>query len=343
MITTRRRFTSTLLRASGAALAAATPLGTALSQVRTAGTNGLATRRGDRLILLGTQGGPNYLPQRSESGNALVVDGVTYLVDCGYGTLGALIEAGLHYLDLDNVFITHLHDDHTADLAALLSHQWTTGRVAPTTVHGPYGTQALVEAAVAFGAANAAIRLVDEARSVEPADLFRGVDVAASREPVEIFQDERVRVSAVENTHYPEASREAMPHRSVAYRFDTPYRSIVFSGDTAYSPALVRLARGADVLLCEAMEVDAMRRAFDAKVAAGAYADNPEGIWHHIAGTHTSTEEAGRMAAEAEVGLLVLSHLVPGAMSDLPDDAYIEGVRKAYSGEVVVGRDFMEL
>ena len=86
-----------------------------------------------------------------------------------------------------------------------------------------------------------------------------------------------------------------------------------------------------------------MRRAFDAKVAAGAYADNPEGIWHHIAGTHTSTEEAGRMAAEAEVGLLVLSHLVPGAMSDLPDDAYIEGVRKAYSGEVVVGRDFMEL
>src|SRR5688572_20744714 len=220
MIVTRRGFVSTSCRILTAALAGAVaPIGPAFAQVRKDGTNDRAARDADRLILLGTQGGPNYLPQRRESGNALVVDGVTYLVDCGYGTLGALIEAGLDYLKLANVFVTHLHDDHTADLAALLSHQWTSGRVDPTTVYGPYGTRALVEAAVAFGAANAAIRLVDEARSVKPGDLFRGVDVAVSHEPAEIFQDERVRVSAVENTHYPETSRDAMPHRSVAYRF----------------------------------------------------------------------------------------------------------------------------
>lgn len=344
MIVTRRGFVSTSCRILTAALAGAVaPIGPAFAQVRKDGTNDRAARDADRLILLGTQGGPNYLPQRSESGNALVVDGVTYLIDCGYGTLGALIEAGLDYLEIANVFLTHLHDDHTSDLAALLSHQWTTGRIEPTTVHGPHGTRALVEAAVAFGAANAAIRLVDEARSVDPKDLFRGIDIAAPEKPTEIFADERVHVRAVENTHYPDEAREAMPHRSVAYRFDTPYRSIAFSGDTAYSPALVELARGADVLVCETIEVDAMRRAFETKVAAGAYADNPEAIWHHIVTTHTSTEDAGRMAAEAEVGLLVLSHLVPGALSDLPDEAYIEGVRKTFSGRVVVGRDFMEL
>src|SRR5690606_89281 len=276
----------------------------------------------DRLILLGTQGGPNYTPERGETASALVVRDATYLIDCGYGTLGALIEAGLNYLEVGRVFLTHLHDDHTADLAAFLSHQWTSGRVTPTVVHGPYGTKALVEAALAFGAANAAIRLADEARSVEPASLFRGVDVSASDEPAEVFRDERVRVSAAENAHFPDDVRTRMAHRSIAYRFDTPSRSIVFAGDSAYTASVDALARNADVLVCEAMEVAAMRRAFDAKVAAGAYADNPEGIWEHIAGTHVSTEDAGRMAQEAGVKTLVMNHVLPGALGNLSDETY---------------------
>lgn len=342
---TRRRFAGNLF-AFGAALGAAASCSflprLALAQTSAQPAKGSAAQS-DRLILLGTQGGPNFTPARGETASALVVDGTPYLVDCGYGTLGALIEGGLDYLSVGHIFITHLHDDHTADLAALLSHQWTSGRVAPTVVHGPRGTTALVEAAVAFGAANAAIRRVDEARNAEPQALFRGVDVSAPREPTKIFRDERVSVSAAENTHFPDESRARMTYRSIAYRFDTPARSIVFSGDTAYSANVVSLARDADVLVCEAMELEAMRRAFDAKVAAGAYADNPEGIWHHIAGTHTSTEDAGRMAQEAGVKMLVLNHVLPGALGDLADEAYIAGARKGFSGEVVVGHDFMTL
>lgn len=86
-----------------------------------------------------------------------------------------------------------------------------------------------------------------------------------------------------------------------------------------------------------------MRRAFDAKVAAGAYADNPGGVWHHIACTHASTEDAGRMASEAGVKLLVLNDVLPGARGRLPDEAYIKGVRKTFDGDVIVGRDSMEL
>jgi len=340
MPATRRQFTKSLLSFTCLAGAAAALPGGLWTRRASAQTR---DARSARLILLGTQGGPNYTPERAETASAVVVDGIAYLVDCGYGTLGALIEGGLNYLEVPHIFLTHLHDDHTADVAALLSHQWTSGRIEPTTVHGPYGTKALVDGAVAFSAANVAIRLVDEARSVKPQDLFSGTDVAASRSPVEVLEDERVAVTAVENTHYPESARERMPHRSIAYRFDTSSRSIVFSGDTAYSPALVSLARGADMLVCEAMDTAAMRKAFEAKVAAGAYADNPEGIWRHIAGTHTSTEEAGRMAEEAGVRVLVLNHVLPGAIGDLSDDAYIAGVRKAFSGEVVVGRDLMEL
>src|SRR5690606_37421391 len=152
-----------------------------------------------------------------------------------------------------------------------------------------------------FSAANTAIRLVDEARSVSPRDLVEAVDVPASASPRDVFEDERVAVTAVENSNYPEESRRRMTHRSLAYRFDTGRRTFVFSGDTAYSEALVSLARGADVLVCEAMDVAAMRQAFEAMVADGAYADNPEGIWRNIVETHTSTEDAGRMAEEAGV------------------------------------------
>jgi len=298
---------------------------------------------GVRVVLLGTQGGPNYTATRGECASALLVDGMPYLVDCGYGTLAALKKAGINHRQIAYVFISHLHDDHTADLAALLIRQWTDGRIEPTTVIGPYGTAKMVQAVIAFGEANAAIRLVDEARSVKPSDMFKGRDIAATSSPAEVFRDDRVTVRASENTHYPAESKQRMPYRSVAYRCDGPGRSIVFSGDTSYSSSLVALAKEADVLVCEAMDVAAMRKAFEGMVARGMYADNPEGVWRHIVTTHTPLEDAGRMAAEAGVRTLVLTHIIPGALDLLPDETYLAPARKTFRGEVVLGRDQLVL
>jgi ribonuclease BN (tRNA processing enzyme) len=298
---------------------------------------------GTKLVLLGTQGGPNYTASRGECASAVIVDGQPILVDCGYGALAALKKAGINHRQIANVFLTHLHDDHTADLAALLVRQWTDGRVAPTTVFGPFGTKKMVDAVLAFGEANATIRMVDEARTVKPADMLKARDVEATSAPTEIFKDERVTVRAVENTHYPAESKQRMPYRSIAIRLDAHDRSIVFSGDTAYSSGLVALAKGANVLVCESMDVAAMRKAFDGMKARGMYADNPEGVWHHIISTHTPLEDAGRMAAEAGVGTLVLTHIIPGALGTLPDSAYIAAVRKTFTGPVIVGRDQLVL
>lgn len=303
----------------------------------------LAQAAGTKLVLLGTQGGPNYTASRGECASAVIVDGQPLLVDCGYGALAALKKAGINHRQIANVFLTHLHDDHTADLAALLVRQWTDGRVVPTTVFGPFGTKKMVDAVLAFGEANAAIRIVDEARTVKPADLLKARDVEATPAPAEIFKDERVTVRAVENTHYPAESKQRMPYRSIAIRIDARDRSIVFSGDTAYSSGLVALAKGANVLVCEAMDVAAMRKAFEGMKARGMYADNPEGVWHHIVSTHTPLEDAGRMAAEAGVGTLVLTHIIPGALGTMPDSAYIAAVRKTFTGSVIVGHDQLVL
>jgi ribonuclease BN (tRNA processing enzyme) len=296
--------------------------------------------KGSTLILLGTQGGPGVALARSETSSALLVGDQIYLIDCGYGTLRALIQAGLNYNNLSNVFLTHLHNDHMADVAALLSHKWTSGRTESATVHGPFGTAALVEGAIAFFRADTEIRIVDEGRTARPESLFHGHDLIVSG-VTEIYRDERVTVKAAENAHFPERAKKKMPYRSLAYRFDTPDRSIVFSGDTAYSKGLVDLAQNADVFVCEAMSMALHQQMEGAAKAAG----NTESIARHVLETHSTTEDVGRMAAEAKAKTVVLNHLVGVPISENGLDSAEEGltssVHKFFDGKVIVGRDQM--
>jgi ribonuclease BN (tRNA processing enzyme) len=176
---------------------------------------------GTRLVMLGTRGGPGVDITRSETASAVIVDGVPYLVDCGYGTMRALVASGLGFQRVSTVFLTHLHDDHTADLAAMLAHQWTSSKAAPTHVYGPYATASTVQGAIAFFRANVEIRMVDEGRTVAPETLFFGHDADVGNEPVRVFADERVVVTAATNTHYPERFVARMRHRSLGYRFET--------------------------------------------------------------------------------------------------------------------------
>jgi ribonuclease BN (tRNA processing enzyme) len=322
--------------------------GRAFAQAGTGATGGIpvAPPTGTQLVLLGTQGGPNVNLRRSQSSSAVVVDGRPYLIDCGYGTVRSLVASGISLQQVGAVFLTHLHDDHTTDIPALLTQQWTGSKTTPTTVHGPYGTAGLVEAAVAFLKANADIRITDEGRTTRPEALFRGQDIAATVKPAPAFSDDRVKVTTVENTHFPERAKASMRYRSISWRIDTPTKSIVVSGDTAYSPGLVELARGVDLFVCEVIDLSI----YD-NLMAQAKAAEAKGIMNsipkHVVETHSTTVDVGRMAAEAKVKTVVLSHLLPGSnrntVQEFPDTAYIEGVRKHFSGQVVIGRDGMVL
>lgn len=300
-------------------------------------------KSGTWLVLLGTHAGPGIDLSRAQTASAVVVDGRPYLVDCGYGALRQLVAGHVGYLQIGSVFLTHLHDDHTGDLAALLSFQWTNGKTTPTDVYGPFGTASMVEAAVSFFHANVEIRTVDEGRSVDAVRQFHGHDATAAT-PQVIFKDDKITVTAVQNTHYPARSLARMPDRSFAYRFDTPHRSIVFSGDTAYSQNLVTLAHNADVFVCEVIDqsvLNDMRKRANAAAAAG----NPNNIFRHVADTHSSPADVARMATEANVRTVVLNHegAGPSPTGDLayPVSGFIDAVRKGFAGEVIVGADLM--
>jgi ribonuclease BN (tRNA processing enzyme) len=336
--------TATLLALGAAGIA---PLGARRARAQNLGQPAAQAKTGSTVVLLGTQGGPSINLRRNETASAVIVDGVPYLVDCGYGTLKALVRSGIGYVDLGRIFLTHLHDDHTADIAALLSHQWTNRRKDPTDVYGPYGTAALVEGALEFFAANTQIRIVDEGRTLRPKSLFHGHDIEATAAPSKAYEDSRVRIMSAENTHFPERAKAKMPYRSLAYRFDCADRSIVFAGDTAYSKNLVRLARDADIFICEAMDVALHERLTKRAEEAAAKGEANAMILRHVVETHSTTETVGRMAAEAQVKTVVLNHLLPGSNGplsrELPDTTYIAGVHKHFAGEVIVGRDQMRL
>jgi ribonuclease BN (tRNA processing enzyme) len=118
---------------------------------------------------------------------------------------------------------------------------------------------------------------------------------------------------------------------ALAYRFDTPGGSAVFSGDTGPCDNLVRLAEGADYLVHEVIDIS-----FIADRVAKL--PNRDSIINHLTESHTSPEDAGRIASRAGVKTLVLSHLVPGD-SEFAEDVWEGRARSEFDGTVICGVD----
>ena len=143
------------------------------------------------------------------------------------------------------------------------------------------------------------------------------------------MQNEDVKVTSATVIHPP------IKH-SYGYRFDTKDRSIVISGDTNYAPGLIALAKGADILVHEIMYLPGLDRIM-------ARVPNAATLRKHIVDSHTAAEDVGRVAAQAQVKTLVLSHFVPGDDPDITDEMWSEGVRKHFKGPIIVGKDLMEI
>ena len=284
-----------------------------------------AGRTPSRLILLGTGGGPTPKPNRSAPANAVVVNGETYVVDCGNGVARQMALAGLKLGSIRAVFITHHHSDHNADYGTLLQLAWASDLAHAVDTYGPPPLARMTEQFIALNVVDLEVRQRDEGRAPF-AGLVQPHEVAAGGP---VMRDANVRVTAALVDHG--AMRPAL-----AYRFDTPDRSIVFSGDTRPSDNLIALAKGADILVHEVMYLPALERVIAAE-------PNAATLREHLLASHTSTEQAGRVATAAGVKTLVLSHFVPGGPPIIDDQVWYDAVRPYFSGRIVVGRDLMEL
>lgn len=295
-----------------------------------------------RIITLGTLGGPRAYAERSGSANLLMVGDRAYLIDAGPGVSHQLAKAGLQPVDVNKIFLTHLHFDHVQGLAALLGFNWVRRSDDKVDIYGPPATSDFVKLALAYLDLPLRIYMAEMPPTPPVTELATGHDIDVVG-PTVVYEDDKVRVSAVENSHYatiPESHRPLGAKRSYSYRFDTPDRSIVFTGDTGPSAALEELAKDADVLVTEIMDMEGTI-ALQEKLL-GLPREKLKPVIDHMLEEHLAPEAVGRIAANSSVKKVVLTHLGPGFDGETDMEKYTDGVREFFSGDLVIAHDGAE-
>jgi ribonuclease BN (tRNA processing enzyme) len=180
------------------------------------------------IFLLGT-GTAIPVKQHSPSGLIVKAGGQCLLFDIGPGTLGRLHLAGVDCNQINHLLLSHLHPDHTLDLATLLlvfNYAPNAERTAPFPVIGCRGLENFYK------------RMVNLYPEIAP--------LSFELQFQEVYQEEfsigEIKVRCAPTGHTPD---------SVAYRLDDGNHSMVYSGDATPRGELARLAEGADVLISE--------------------------------------------------------------------------------------------
>jgi ribonuclease Z len=269
-----------------------------------------------KVTLLGT-GSPQ--PRMDRFGPGILVEAgeKKLLFDCGRGVAQRIEQLGITFADIDALFVTHLHSDHTVGIPDLWLTGWVRGRKAPLQVWGPAGIKAMMAHLAEAYQFDIKIRQLDD--KLPP----QGVAVIANDiEQGVVYDRAGIKVTAFLVDH-----GEVKP--ALGYRVDFAGHSVVLSGDTRYSENLIRFSQKVDLLIHEVIDPDGFRAKNPSMSATRLQA---------IVGHHTSAEQAGTLFTQVKPKLAVYSHIVPGDAADL-----IPQTRKTYSGPLEVGEDLMSL
>jgi ribonuclease BN (tRNA processing enzyme) len=277
---------------------------------------------GVELLVLGS-GGPGAEGRASSSYVLFVAGTPRILIDAGPGSFVRLGESHVDLERLDVVLLTHLHVDHAAELPGIVkARAVATAHPIHFDIFGPDGhpaqgdvpsfpsTRRFME--ILFGPDGAFAYLKDFAAPVSftVTDLPR---TARAVEPEVIYEQGNVAIRAVRGHH------DDAP--AIIYRIDGGGRSIVFSGDIDAQglPALESIARGADLLVFDAVVLD------------------PPGSPPILYSLHSPPQAIGELAARDHIGRLLLSHLSPAV--DKNRKAVSASIATHYAGPVAFASD----
>ncbi len=315
------------------------------------------------LVLLGTKAGPPVDPLRAGISTALVVDGATYVIDCGRSAATQYVRSGLTLASLSGIFITHLHADHIADyynfflLGGSVPNQEHDNLTRPVPVYGPGPAGGLPPK---FGGGQAPTvnpdsptpglkALTDDCHAAYAYStnvFLRDMGIQDIRDLADVHEIELPEVGATYENTAPamkpfvvmedervKVSAILVPHGPVfpsfAFRFDTDHGSVTFSGDTTYTDNLIALAKGSDVLVHEAISVEGL--------------DAPAVFVDHLLQSHVEVQKVGPIAQRAEVDMLVLSHISEVARNPIDVRKWKKWAQRGYGGKVVVGEDLQRI
>jgi ribonuclease BN (tRNA processing enzyme) len=245
------------------------------------------------LIVIGSGTGV-IQPHRGSPGHVLKLNSEIFLLDGGTGTLRKCLEVGISYRDIDIIFYTHLHPDHTIDLVPFLfATKHTPGfvREKKLPIFGPVGFQDFYTSFT---------------------QLF-GTGITDVTYDIKIHELSEVKLNF--ETWSLETKRMKHSHNAIGYRFEERGKTFVYSGDTDYCDEIIELARQANILLLECSFPDSMK----------------------VDG-HLTPTEAGKIASQAGVERLILTHLYPPC-----DEADIlRPCQEHFQGSITVAQDLMK-
>jgi len=278
------------------------------------------------ITLLGT-GTPLPNQDRASASTLISAGDQKIIIDTGRGFLNNLAQNG--YIDAPTVMYTHYHSDHFAELGEFLVTRTIWGANAPLEIIGPVGAAKIVDSMEALYSLDNKYRKYHHTDKWHEEGMRAEVVEAA---PGVVYDRGGLKATMFEVDHLP-------VEPAVGYRFDYMGKSIVISGDTKKVPQMIEMAKGCDILVHEALN----RQLVEMSIAI-LRENNPRmaEMSVEMMDYHTSTLEAAEIAREAEVGRLVLTHLVPGVPPrEEQEQAFIADMQDIFSGPILVGRDNM--
>ncbi|MFZ5668847.1 MAG: MBL fold metallo-hydrolase [Pseudomonadota bacterium] len=295
-----------------------------------------AAPAGVTFTTLGTNSGPISNPARAEAASLVRAGDTAILVDAGDGAVEQLAKAGLSIGDLNAVFLSHLHFDHTGGLFALVSLRFQAGYAQPLVIYGPPGTKATVEGLLAaMGPGTGAVRTMRPKGAGEPDSGLTVVELGDGA----VLTVGSVKVVTAANSHYETLPEDARPV-SLSYRFEAPGRTMLFTGDTGPSEAVAALCRGADGKGVDLLVSEIMDPKLAIKHIRARRPDIPvfalPVVESHFRKEHLSPDQVGRLGSACGAKALVLTHI---ALLDDELAGAMTAIGKRYSGPVTFARD----
>ncbi|WP_243524254.1 ribonuclease Z [Bacillus pseudomycoides] len=284
-------------------------------------------------VFLGTGAG---VPSKGRNVSAIALQlleerGETWLFDCGEATQHQILHTSVRPRRIEKIFITHLHGDHIFGLPGLLGSRSFQGGTTPLTVYGPQGIKQFIEVALSVSSTHVkypleiveiteeGIVFEDKQFSVETKRLSHGIECFGYRIVEKDIQGQLLVEKLLEEGVKPgpifkrlkdgetvELEDGRVLHGNDFIGPPQKGRIITILGDTRYCEASNQLAQDADVLVHEAT-----------------FAAEDERQAHDY--FHSTTEQAARIAVQANVKRLILTHI----SSRYQGDTYKELLKEA--------------
>ena len=274
-----------------------------------------------KVVVCGSRS-PLPSPGRAESCVLVEAGDDIYIFDLGNGSVNNLTQYQVPWPNVKAVLITHMHSDHMADLPDAHLQSWIQGRTSPLKVYGPEGINLVTKGFELAYSADYQYRNEHHGDDMLPMSI-------AGFDAIQIINNQFIpndtpglEILPFVVDHYPVNS---------AFGFKISYkdRTVVISGDTIHDGSVQKYSQDVDLLVHSAISIDIVER-----MRGIAPIPQMDKILFDIQDYHTSIEEAGEIARDANVEHLLIYHSIPTPRNALMERVFfrpIEGVFENYS------------